>query len=90
MTITGCVPNTSLIKPEKLVEALFPPTVNVANNEAFELVTVPPVPAREPMLLLKPFRSSVAPADNITAEFEPNADVEPAVSLPALTIVGPV
>ena len=77
------------ITPAKLVEELAPPVVNVAAVELL-LVTVPPVPANEPMLLLKPARSRVVPLDRVTAEFVPKAEVAPACSVPALTVVEPV
>ena len=80
-----------LMLPAKLVLLFAPPRVSVAEPS----VTLPPVlppPASEPMLLLKLARSSVAPLTfaRLTAEFEPNARVLPALSVPPLNVVAPV
>ena len=78
----------SLTTPEKVVEVLSPPVVSVAGALTPLLVTkLPATPASEPMLLEKPPRSSVAPLATVTAELEPKAVVEPACSVPALTVV---
>ena len=80
-------PVPSCNTPPNVVLALSPPLVSVA--AAPVSVTVP-APASEPMLLENPPRSSVAPLATVTAELEPKADVEPACSAPALTVVAPV
>ena len=76
---------------------LFAPTLKVALPN----VTLPPVvppPVSEPIWVLKPLRSSVAPAvlAKLTAELIPSAPLVPATeatptcSVPPFTVVGPV
>ena len=82
------VPDPFWITPEKVVEVLLAPVLSVA---AVVLLSVTvPAPAREPMPLPYPPRSSVAPLPTVTAELAPKADVLPACSVPALTVVVPV
>src|SRR3546814_15522552 len=70
--------------PEKVaVPAL---SVNVAPPSA-----TLPLPPSAPTVLLKPARSSVAPAFAVIPPVVlPNACVDPACRLPALTVVSPV
>src|SRR3546814_17858054 len=70
--------------PEKVaVPAL---SVNVAPPSA-----TLPLPPSAPTVLLKPARSSVAPALTVIPPVVlPNACVDPACSVPALTVVRPV
>ena len=76
--------------PAKLVDVLSPPVVSVA-AAPLSVTTAPETPLSEPMLLELPARSSVAPlAERLTAEFVPKAVVEPAVRVPAETVVPPV
>ena len=84
--LSAVVPDPFWITPLKVVEVLLPPAVSVL-VVAEELVTVP-LPASEPMERSKPARSSEALA--VTAELLPNALVEPAFKMPALTVVAPV
>ena len=51
-------------------------------------VTVP-APLSRLKVLLKPFRSSVAPADTANAVLVPNAPADPARKVPPLTLVEP-
>ena len=53
------------IIPEKVVDVLFPPAVNVGVPAA-ELVTVP-APAREPSVSENPAKSKVAPLATVNA-----------------------
>ena len=73
--------------PLKVVLELLPPAVRVAEVEVALLVTVP-APAREPTVLEKPARSRVEVT--VKAELELKAVVEPAFSVPALTVVAPL
>ena len=73
-----------MILPENVVEVPSP-TVSVA---AVLLSSTVPEPASEPMVLSKPFRSSVP--STVKAEVEANAVVEPACSVPLLIVVAPV
>ena len=84
--VNRVVPDPFWITPLKVVEVLLPPVVSVF-VVAVELLTAP-LPASEPMEISKPFRSSVPFA--VTAELLPNAVVEPAFNVPALTVVAPV
>lgn len=82
--VSAVAPVPFWIMPLKVVDVLFPPEVSVA--AAPELVTIP-APASEPIEFENPARSSVAPLSTVVAEDEPNADVEPALKVPALTVV---
>ena len=70
--------------PPKVVVALLPPALKVAVTP---VVTVP-VPAKEPIVLENP-RFKVAPL-TVKAELALRAVVEPACSVPALTVVTPL
>ena len=70
------------IVPENVVDVLSPPVVSVAGNVAPLLVTVPD-PVSEPMVWLKPPRSSVPGAFTVIRLVAPNTLVVlPAVSTP--------
>ena len=72
------------IVPENVVLVLSLPVVSVAEPS----VTLP-APASEPMVWLKPSRSSVAPLATVNALPAENAFAAPACSVPALTAVAP-
>ena len=72
------------IVPENAVLVLSLPVVSVAEPS----VTLP-APASEPIIWLKPSRSSVAPLATVNALPAENAFVAPACSVPALTAVAP-
>ena len=76
------------ITPENSVDVLLPPVVSVL-EAAPPLVTVP-APASEPMTSLKLLRLRMAPAATVNALFCEKAFDDPACSVPALTVVGPV
>ena len=80
------VPAPLIKVPLKVVLVLSPPAVKVAGVAAL-LVTVP-VPANEPTLLEKLSRSRVEVT--VKAEFALKAVIEPACSVPALTVVVPL
>ncbi len=84
-------PPVPLITPPKLVLLLSAPVVRVPEPSA-RLPPVLPPPAKEPMLTLLLFRSSVTPAvlAKLTAELLPKAVVLPACNVPPLTVVVPV
>ena len=84
------VPLPSCIVPEKVVLLLSLPTVRTIDPTT-EFVTVPD-PVSDPILLLKPPKSSVAAlALKLTAELLPKALVAtPAFRVPPLTVVAPV
>ena len=73
------------IAPEKVVLVLSLPVVSVAAPS----VTLP-APASEPIVWLKPLKSSVAPDATVNALNGENAFAAPACSVPALTLVAPV
>jgi hypothetical protein len=81
--------------PAKRELLLLFPKVNIAVVAAAVIIVVSglpfdtiPVPASEPMELLKPFRSRVE--STVKAEFGLNAVVEAACSVPVSTDVAPV
>ena len=80
------VPAPLVKVPLKVVSELSAPAVKVAEVVAALLVTVP-VPANEPTVLEKLARSRVA--FTVKAELALNAVVEPACSVPPLTVVAP-
>ena len=80
------VPTPSVKVPLKVVLVLFPPAVSVTEVEVALLVTVP-APARDPTLLEKLARSKVKVT--VKAELELKAVMEPACSVPVLTVVTP-
>ena len=89
--VSATTPAPSWMVPLKPVEVLSPPAVSVA-AVALLLVTVPPPPApsaSEPIVLLKPLRSSVAPRLTAKAEFCESPVADPARSVPLSTLVGP-
>ena len=81
------VPDPLTKVPLKVVLVLLPPAVRVAEVELALLVTVP-APAKEPTVLEKLSRSRVEVT--VKAELELKAVVEPACSVPALTVVAPL
>ena len=72
------------IAPENVVLVPSLPVVSVADPN----VTLP-APASEPMVWLKPARSSVAPPATVNALTGAKAFAAPACSVPALTAVAP-
>ena len=74
--------------PAKFVLVLSAPTLNVALEAP--LLVSSPEPLSEPIVLLKPFKSSVAPVLTVNSEAGLKALGEPACNRPALTVVGPV
>ncbi len=85
--------NPSCSIPAKLVLVLSVPTVSVAfDGTSLEppLLVTSPEPLNEPSVLLKPFRSSVAPALTVKAEPALKAPGEPACKTPVVTVVVPV
>ncbi len=82
--------------PANTVLAPLPPcVVNVGELELQPvpqplLMTVPDTPVSVPIVELKPFKSKMAPlTDRFIAEFPDKPPVEPAFSVPALTVVVP-
>ena len=65
------------------------PGVNVPLIVVLAPETVP-APLNEPNVLLKPFKSSVAPEATVKAVLAPNAPALPASSVPAFTLVAPL
>ena len=77
--------------PLKDVVLLSSPVVSVALLAPL-FVTVPPAPPTsesDPIVLLKPLRSSVAPRLTAKAEFCERPVADPAASVPASTVVVP-
>ena len=87
--VSDSVADPFWIVPEKVVLVLLPPVVSVSVVDAPESV-IRPAPAIEPTPTELPARSTVAPLATVTAEFDPNAVVDPACNVPALTVVAPV
>ncbi len=84
------MPPVPLMVPEYVVLVPSPPVVSVAAAPSTTVPPVTPPPASEPMALLKPLRSSVAPAAlaSVMTVPIPNAWVAtPALSVPAFTVV---
>ena len=83
--------------PPKVVLVLSLPTVNVAVAvPLFKTIPVP-FPESEPIVLLNPLKSRVGftggfagRAVNVKAEFGLNAVVDPAWSVPAMSVVVPL
>ena len=71
--------------PENVVEVPSPPVVRVA-----EPSVALPAPASDPMLWLKLFRSSVAPAATLKALAGAKVLTAPARSVPAVIVVAPL
>lgn len=85
--VSASDPAPSRIVPEKILDVLSPPVISVA---APPLLLTVPAPASEPIAFEKPARSSTAPPATVTAELLPKALVDPACSVPASTMVGPL
>src|SRR5271165_455617 len=83
--VSARVPLPSSSVPLKVVGRLVPPAVSMAATPV--LVTVP-LPAKEPIELEKPPRSKIEVT--VKLELPLNPVVEPASSVPALTVVAPV
>jgi hypothetical protein len=76
--------------PANVVEALLPPVVSVLAPSVMALVALPL--AMEPTVLLSPLMARMPLLLTVTAlrpVAPPNALVEPAVSVPPLTVVAP-
>ena len=84
---------TPLIRlPAKVAFTPLPPVVRTA-GPLVVVTMLPAMPWSEPMLLLKPPRSSPVPAPAtvmLTWEFVPNAVVDPAISTPPPIVVTPL
>ena len=81
----------SLMVPPNVVELLSPPDVSVASLAPLLVTVPPPAPLpSEPMVLLKPLRSSVAPTLTVNAEFCASPVTDPAFSVPESTFVVPL
>ncbi len=80
-------PPVPLMAPEKVVEVLSPPVFKVPLPSS-----TLPAPASEPMVLLKLFRSYVAPLATLTlsAELEGTPSALPSLKVPALMVVAPL
>ena len=78
----------SLIRPLKVVLAPFRPAYTFEVVLAWELFNVP-APLTEAMYWSAPFEENVPPAWISIAENQEVADAAPALSVPALTTVGP-
>ena len=72
--------------PLKVVDVPLTPVVNVTVLATLSVTL--PLPANEPTLLEKPAKSRVE--FTVKAEPELNPVVDPALSVPALTVVAPV
>ena len=84
--VSAKVPVPFCRMPLKIVDALLPPTLKVAGPPRY--VTVP-VPANEPIVFEEPSRFKVPPL-TVKCELALRAVVEPACSVPALTVVTPL
>ena len=76
-----------VIRPEKVVLVLSPPTLSVRWVESFHSIV--PAPASEPMASPPPASCQVAPELTITGTVSAMR-LSPEMSLPALTMSGPV
>lgn len=79
------MPPVPPMEPLKVVDVFSPPAVR--RTEPSEMV---PAPANEPMVSLKLLRSSVVPADMVTAVVAGRLFKAPTRNVPALMVVVPV